>query len=120
MTSLLVRLAGVLTALIIILPLVSHAFFLRDRQPERYRGVWRYLGTTVGNRGRALMIALGLIVGTLISGVATAELHLTMLQLFVFMTNGLFLFIAFVAIAFSIAVYQLRQRIERLEQKPPS
>ncbi|HET8625941.1 MAG TPA: hypothetical protein VFL91_00880 [Thermomicrobiales bacterium] len=107
---------GIVLGAFLMLVFTLRAISLRERYPERYTGVWRYWGESVGEPKRAVLLAAGAIVGGLLGAVFLVAFRPTPAQTLVVWLLALTALVVIIGIGTGVAVYDIRRRLDALER----
>lgn len=110
MTTAVALVAGLGTAALIGVALSLRALWLRDHRPDRYAGFWHWLGESAHERRRALLMAIGLLLGGVVAAGIEQGIGLTSDQQLLIMLGLLAVLVALLGIVLGTAVRKTQQR----------
>jgi hypothetical protein len=103
-------LGGFGAGMLLVLAGLFYAWWIRERYPDRYRGLWRYLGSAGRTRREAVALWGAMVAGVASGVVLTAILRVVPTQPTRAVVNFLVGAVMALGIALSLALYRLRER----------
>ena len=103
-------LIGTICAILIGISATIYSFNVRENHPERYRGLWRYIGTMAQTPKKAMFYWGMFLVGMAIAMFATSILNIILMRSHLLLTDTILGILLVIAITFPLVAYRLHRR----------